>query len=379
MSPPWGSIAVGNPSLVIPCSLTATTKFVCPGQWAIHPLSVVVRRLERYGFCSLSLSGVLVPTTAQEDPTMTAGSFTPNVQPAARSTLVTLVEEHVTSLIRQAACVTAHCKRARTHHVSNSDDVGGGEGTDCGGRVVRRRLHAEDINMALQWRGSEKLYATAVTSDSPTIVAGSSDDASEQNQPQSQQQHNKVVDLKEYLRSEMDFRPPQEVGLTVHWLAVNGQQPRIPQNPMERPRRGRAVAGLVNRYDENDDDDLESEAAAAEDVISPAAVAKKGSVQVNQLRAQLLSEELQLYFVRVTSALERGGATPTARRQQDAALASVGRDTGLQELVPFLVHYILNSYEAHIGNPEQSHTLVRLVQALLVNPHLHLELHVSQN
>ena len=312
--------------------------------------------------------------------TMTAGSFTPNLQPAARSTLVTLVEEHVTSLIRQAATVTAHCKRARTQHSSSSDETAavGGDSADIAGRVVRRRLHADDLNMALQWRGSEKLYATAVTADSSTIAAGSGDNSSDQTKQK--QQHNKVVDLKEYLRSEMDFRPPQEVGLTVHWLAVNGHQPRIPQNPMERPRRGRAVAGLVHRYDQAGDEDvLEAAAAAAEDVSSPAAAAaKKGSVQVSQLRAQLLSEELQLYFVRVTSTLERGGATPTARKQQDAALASVGRDTGLQELVPFLVHYILNSYEAHVGNPEQSHTLVRLVQALLVNPHLHLELHVSQ-
>jgi transcription initiation factor TFIID subunit 6 len=351
----------------------------------------------------------------------------PNLlQDGARTTLVTLVEEHVTSLIRQAACVTSHCKRARTHHLSSSIESGGtiGGSIDDGGaplvepttvRIVKRRLHAEDLNLALQWRGSEKLYATGLTTSSAAAAAAAAGNGSTITSgagATTEHHYNKVVDLKEYLRSEMDFSAPHEVGLTVHWLAVDGQQPRIPQNPTEKTasRRGRAVAGLVHRveqsYGGDDDYDEDDNLLVAADGMLPdsssgtggvggttpttnssssaaaaalAAQKHKGAVQVSQLRAQLLSEELQLYFLRVTSTLERGGATPTARQQQDTALASVGRDTGIQELVPFLVDYLLQSHEAHVGNPEQSHVLVRLVQALLANPHLHLELHVSSS
>jgi transcription initiation factor TFIID subunit 6 len=377
---------------------------------------------------SLAASTTTTAAFANNNTTATMAGA-PSLQDGARTTLVTLVEEHVTSLIRQAACVTSHCKRARTHHLSSSIETGmsvnvsvGVGGTEDGGappvepttvRIVKRRLHAEDLNLALQWRGSEKLYATGLTTSSAAAAAaaGNGTAATATTTGTTEHHYNKVVDLKEYLRSEMEFQAPHEVGLTVHWLAVDGQQPRIPQNPTEKTaRRGRAVAGLVHRVEQSyggggggDDDDDDDVLVGVADGMIPdsssgstggptfptsnstsaaaaalAAKKHKGAVQVSQLRAQLLSEELQLYFCRVTSTLERGGATPTARQQQDTALASVGRDTGLQELVPFLVDYVLQSHEAHVGNPEQSHVLVRLVQALLANPHLHLELHVSR-
>jgi transcription initiation factor TFIID subunit 6 len=243
-----------------------------------------------------------------------------NVQPASRGTFVSLMEEHLTGLIREAVSVQRHCKRARIH-VPESSKQG----------VVRRRLHAEDINMALQWRGSEKIYATA------TVGANSSEQ--------------KKVKLEEYIKSEMELRPPKEVGLTVHWLAVDGIQPDIPQNPAQQPLK------TVHRVEEDE-------------------FTSGDGVHVTQLLPKLLSEELQLYFTRVTTAVERGGATPTTRQQQDASLASVARDAGLQELVPFLVNYVSKSLYQHVGHPEHCRTLVRMTRSLLVNPHLHLELHV---
>jgi transcription initiation factor TFIID subunit 6 len=247
-----------------------------------------------------------------------------NLQASSRSTLVSLVEEHLTSLVREAACVKRHSKRARIN-LTGGDESNG---------VVKGRLHADDINMALQWRGSEKLYATG------TIGTTS---------------EGKKVDLEDYLKSEMDLRPPQEVGLTVHWLAVDGQQPAIPQNPIQKSQ-----SSVVHRVQQDDAEDP-----------------SKVGVQVNQLLPRLLSEELQLYFTRITTALERGGTTPTTRQQQDAALNSVARDAGLQELVPFLVNYVSQSLYQHVGNPEHCRTLVRMAHSLLLNPHLHLELHVS--
>ena len=116
----------------------------------------------------------------------------PNVQSNARSTLISLVEEHVTSIVREAVSVQRHSKRARIHMKGETEQSG----------FIRRRLHADDINMALQWRGSEKIYATG------TIGKESSED--------------NTVNLEDYLKSEMNIRPPQEVGLTVHWLSVDG-------------------------------------------------------------------------------------------------------------------------------------------------------------
>lgn len=266
-------------------------------------------------------------------------SSLPTVQPQARSTLVSLVEEHLTSLIRESVTVQRHCKRARIHHPADDEQAG----------VVKRRLHAEDINMALQWRGSEKIYATG------TIGTISSED--------------KRVNLEQYLKSEMDLRPPQEVGLTMHWLAVDGVQPNIPQNPIQQRTPG--AGGSVHRVEQDDDQ-----------VPEPSSSSSSGGdngngVHVTRLLPRLLSEELQLYFTRITTAVEKGGASPRTRRQQDSALTSVAQDGGLQELVPFFVNYVSKSLFQHIGNPEHCRTLVRMARSLFINPHLHLELHVS--
>jgi transcription initiation factor TFIID subunit 6 len=255
---------------------------------------------------------------------------------SARSTLVSLVEEHLTNLIRDANMIKRHCKRARLHYLKDNENHGA---------VVKRRLHAEDINLALQWRGSEKLYATA------TVIPN--DNAKKQS-----------VDLEDYLKSEMQLRPPLEVGITSHWLAVDGVMPDIPHS-LTDPRRAIVEVG---------DDNV---VLLGDPHHHHAASTHSNGVKVSQLLPLLLSEELQLYFTRITLAIQRGGATPTTRQQQDVALASVARDMGLQELVPFFVKYISQELAHHVGNPDHSRTLIRLALSMLQNPHLHLELHVS--
>lgn len=247
------------------------------------------------------------------------------MQATAKTTLASLVEEHLASLIREAVCVQRHAKRARFHQASEDDGV------------IRRRLHAEDINLALQWRGSERLYATG------TVVPTSNDSKTK-------------VDLNAYLKSELQQRPPSEIGLTMHWLAVDGTQPHIPQNPSQ-------AESIVHRVE------------ADEDQWSQHQEQQQG-VRVRQLLPRLLSEELQLYFTRITVALEKGGSTPIDRQQQDAALARVARDAGLQELVPFFIQYLAKQLHLHVGHPEHCRTLIRLTRSLLINPYVHLELHV---
>jgi len=67
-----------------------------------------------------------------------------------------------------------------------------------------------------------------------------------------------------------------------------------------------------------------------------------------------------------------------ARQQQDEALSSLIQDSGLQELAPFMINYVTKNLYKHVGNPEHCRTLIRMAQALLVNPHIHLELYLHQ-
>lgn len=248
------------------------------------------------------------------------------MQASAKTELATLVKDHLTSLVREAICVQRHAKRARYHQTSQDDGV------------IRQRIHAEDVNLALQWRGSDVLYATG------TVVPTTNDSK-------------KKVDLNAYLKSEMQDVPPSEIGLTMHWLAVDGIQPYIPQNPSQ-------ADSIVHRVEDD------------HEVLSQYQERQQG-VMVRQLLPRLLSEELQLYFTRITLALEKGGASAADRQQQDDALARVARDSGLQELVPFFVQYLAKQLHLHVGHPEHCRTLIRLARSLLINPYVHLELHVS--
>ena len=285
----------------------------------------------------------------------------PAVQADARSTLISFTEQHITQLIREAVQVQHHCKRAR-FHLSNEKDTKSGSSSTIGSStgksksrvgILRRRLHADDINMALQWRGSEKIYATGIVGGSPFVNLSSRDD--------------KKVILEDYLKSEIKVRPPQEVGLTLHWLAVDGIQPNIPQNP----------AGVGNTGTVKTNKRKQPAVHRAEDEEEDNAFGGDG-VQVTQLLPRLLSEELRLYFSRITGAVERGGATPVTRQQQDKALSSLTRDAGLQELIPFMINYVTKNLYKHLGSPEHCRTLIRMAQALLANPHIHLELYVSK-
>ncbi len=285
----------------------------------------------------------------------------PAVQADARGTLLSYTEEHITQLIREAVQVQHHCKRARFHLSTEKDAKSSASSSAAATKtksrvgILRRRLHADDINMALQWRGSEKIYATGIVGGGGVANSSSRDD--------------KKVMLEDYLKSEIKIRPPQEVGLTLHWLAVDGVQPNIPQNPggvgtsTSNANALKRKHPLVHRVEE----DADEEDASGGD-----------GVQVTQLLPRLLSEELRLYFSRITGAVERGGATPIKRQQQDTALASLTQDPGLQELIPFMINYVTKNLYKHLGNPEHCRTLIRMAQALLVNPHIHLELYVSE-
>lgn len=251
------------------------------------------------------------------------------MQAAAKTAISALMEEHLSGIVKDAIAIQRHAKRARLHQ------------TTAERPTLRRRLHAADINLALQMRGCERLYAT-------NVVAAEKDDSF------------KKIDLEAYLRQEATLEPPTEVAAHRHWLAVDGVQPEIPENP-----------DPAQRVDD-------TSVAQALTTSAAAATTDATGLEVHRLQAKMLSEELQLYYTRVHLALERGNATPETADQQEIVLQSLARDTGLQELVPFLVRYIQAEIHRRIGNVEHCRTLVRAATAMLRNPHLHMELHMHE-
>jgi transcription initiation factor TFIID subunit 6 len=267
---------------------------------------------------------------------------------SARPTLLQLVEEHITSLIRDAVTVQRHCKRARLNpvhlpplqdsHTSNSSNP-----NTTSGNYFKTRLHAADINLALQWQGSEKLYGTVY----PMLNT--------QVDPQTK------VMLSDLLREDVP-PPPEEVSMRQYWLVIDGNPTDIGQN---QDVALVASGSLPERHSVG--------------ALEPTYESSEVILRVHQLQSGLLSEELKLYFLRVVTTIERGSATQYDRNQQDIVLHQLECDDGLQELVPFLVRYAQHSiYEQLASNTEHSVVIVRLIRALFSNPTLHLELHLHE-
>jgi transcription initiation factor TFIID subunit 6 len=186
---------------------------------------------------------------------------------------------------------------------------------------------------------------------------------------------------------------PRPTRWTAHWLAVEGVQPLIPENPPAIPRESDAPP-----------DGTKGALAGARAPAATATVPGSGGphavstqaltagktqhLQQQQLVKQVLSRELQLYYTRLTSSLLPGQpGTPAGAEEakRDAALASVRHDAGLQALVPYLVRWVGEGVVALLKTSETSRTdadgttlatYMDVISALLGNSTLFVEPYV---
>ncbi|KAI0311773.1 TAF-domain-containing protein [Amylostereum chailletii] len=152
---------------------------------------------------------------------------------------------------------------------------------------------------------------------------------------------------------------PSGVRWTAHWLAIEGVQPLIPENPPAVPR---------------DDAPGPSRSGA------PTSPGKRQQQQAALVK-QVLSRELQLYYARLTSSLLPPTSDITKRT---AALASLRHDAGLSALLPYLVRWVAEGVVSALKDGAQSDTDGRVLEvlmdviaallqntSLLVEPYLH--------
>ena len=157
----------------------------------------------------------------------------------------------------------------------------------------------------------------------------------------------KKVDLNALLSNEIPIPPPTEIGMTIHWLAVEGVQPTSTLNPQDE-HEALAIQRQRQRASEEGND---------------------SSIALRQLLPRLVSDELQLYFTRITHALSV---------HPEAAIARLANDTGIQELIPFFTRYITLTIHQNINNTQQCRLMIHCVDALIRNRNVHLELHLDQ-
>lgn len=151
---------------------------------------------------------------------------------------------------------------------------------------------------------------------------------------------------------------PREMSFTAHWLAVEGVQPSIPQNPTQADQRGQEL--------------LPKGPGGANQTL--AAVSGADGASVKPLVKHVLSRELQLYFERITSAIltDTSGNNSSSNEYRTAAFASLRSDPGIHQLVPYFVQFIADKVTHSLKSLSTLTQTLTLTAALLDNPSLYL-------
>ena len=146
------------------------------------------------------------------------------------------------------------------------------------------------------------------------------------------------------------------VSVAAHWLAVEGVQPSIPQNPTNAEARGQ---------------ELLPKGPNANPALS--AVAGHDNPSFRPAVKHIISKELTLYFEKVQAALLDDDPDPEVQRLRDAALESIRSDPGLHQLVPYFVNFVSNQVTHHLDDIFVLRQMMELTAALIQNNHVFLD------
>jgi transcription initiation factor TFIID subunit 6 len=213
----------------------------------------------------------------------------PALRPAVVNVLIPFLELHLRSIIGQANKFTRHGKASR--------------------------MTVRDLNLALTQSGAEPLYGL--------VTPQSNIDGEIQS----------TVSLVDIAKQPLPPCPLQPE-LSLHWLAVDGSQPQILENP-------RLLDTTTTEHQE-------------------------------QLQ---LPKEMRQFFYRITTILlENNTEDKTCR----AVLNALRSDAGLQELLPHLSQFIQREVKANSRSLRVLKTLISATDALWENPYLSVEFHLQQ-
>jgi len=151
-----------------------------------------------------------------------------------------------------------------------------------------------------------------------------------------------LVDLSQVLEESLP-KPPVEPTLEAHWLAIEGVQPAIRQNPVR--------------------DQLKD------------AKTRSDPVPVEALKPlkHALSKEFQLLYDRVISII-RGDDN----EKKKACLRELSKQPGIQQLVPYFTLYIHKEVSENILFTERLFSVMQLTRALISNSNIHIDPYLHQ-
>ncbi|KZM19930.1 histone H4-like TAF Taf6, SAGA complex subunit [Ascochyta rabiei] len=147
---------------------------------------------------------------------------------------------------------------------------------------------------------------------------------------------------------------PREVTFTAHWLAVEGVQPSIPQNPTAT-NQGDLLPKGTN--------------------ANPHLAAANGldNVNVKPLVKHVLSKESQELFAKLSGAL----IDETNIEWQNAALAAIRTEPGIHQLTTYLLTFIAEKVTHSVKNLFVLQQMMQATSALLDNQAIYLDPYVA--
>ncbi|KAJ3033998.1 hypothetical protein HK097_004652, partial [Rhizophlyctis rosea] len=209
----------------------------------------------------------------------------------------------------------------------------------------RQKLTSEDINHALRVRNVEPIYGYSAGAPSTFKII-----------PSVQQRlfylEDREIDLDEVIYGPLPS-VPMDVTFTGHWLAIDGIQPSIVQNPTPSDLR-----------------DIQT------NIIRPHGTAAAQFAPDNApdlLVKNTLTKELQMYYDKITASLTGG-----AEDVRNVAVESVRTDPGIQGLVPYFVQFLGERISKDVKNLQNNWAMMRLTRAILDNPNLTVEPYLHQ-
>ncbi|GAA5848676.1 hypothetical protein JCM8547_004593 [Rhodosporidiobolus lusitaniae] len=280
-------------------------------------------------------------------------------------------------MARQSTTVTGVWKKDSVKDVAESvgianlpDDVAGALAGDVEYRLWelieesmkfmrhsrRTRLKVEDVDQALKVRNLEPLWGftndTAHLPFKKTVTATGTVYHVEDDE----------VDLSKVIKTDLPS-VPRDISFTAHWLAIEGVQPLIKENPTPQE---------LAKY-------APKPPTAA--LIPSSSASGQPASAVTPLVKHVLSRELQLYFTRLTEALGSSatlaGNVPS-QETRDAALGSVRSDPGLHQLVPYLIAWGGEQIANNLTDLPSLQRALDLFHAMLENPTLFVEPYLHQ-
>lgn len=176
---------------------------------------------------------------------------------------------------------------------------------------------------------------------------------------------------------------PRQVNFTAHWLAVEGVQPMVPQNPLpsEIKNLPAVVRGATSSILGNDilslgnkNDDSESTANGTKKTDARNRGNTDKDLEIKPLIKHVLSKELKLYFDKVVEVLI--STDPEKEHLKNAALTSLKNDPGLHQLVPYFIQFVAEQITNQLRNIEILSTMLEVILALADNKTIFLDPYV---